>query len=255
MQPIWRPPVDLDLPLGVSAVWHDMVPSTMNLATQCTVQPGQHHWIMAAHQSTARGRRGRTWLSPEGAFAGTVVLNPKCTPDVAAQRSFVAACALFDALAQFISPDRLAQKWPNDVLLDGGKVAGILLESASAGGLVTQLSIGIGVNLGKAPNGVTDAAFAPKGLGDVLAAPPTARAFLPHLAQALVHWDTVLQSQGFPTIKDAWMKQAARLGQSITAITGQGAETGTFQGIDGEGNLLLLTPHGQRAIPAADVIF
>jgi len=174
---------------------------------------------------------------------------------MAAGRSFVAACALLDALAQFVAPDRLAQKWPNDVLLDGGKVAGILLESASAEGVVTHLSIGIGVNLGTAPTGVTDAAFAPVGLGDVMDTPPNAQDFLPILAKSLLHWDTTLQSDGFPAIKAAWMKHAARLGKSITAVTSQASETGTFQGIDDEGNLLLLTPHGRKAIPAADVIF
>ncbi len=242
-------------PVGVSVDWHDNVTSTMDLASSVTVDPGQQHWIMARHQSAARGRRGRSWLATDAAFSGTVVLNPNCPPQDAALRSFVAACALFDALAGYVPAALLAQKWPNDVLLQGGKVAGILLEASSSGGRVTQLAIGIGINLGRAPRDVPDAAFAPVGLADVTPSFPSASEFLPVLAKHLQIWETVMATQGFGPVRDAWMGQAARMGQAIKVHAGSQTLDGTFQGIDATGNLLLLTPKGQRAIPAADVIF
>ncbi len=104
-------------------------------------------WIMAKHQTAARGRRGRAWVVPEGNLSATLIFRPEATPAEAAKRSFLAANALYQALSIYVSADKLALKWPNDVLLYGGKVAGILLESAGRGPFVDWLSIGIGVNL------------------------------------------------------------------------------------------------------------
>ena len=105
----------------------------MDLARSYDGAQGFPHWILAARQTQARGRQGRSWLSPAGAFAASLVMQPFCPPAQAAQRSFVAACALRRALSRVVEPGALAQKWPNYVLLNGGKVAGILLESSGSG--------------------------------------------------------------------------------------------------------------------------
>ncbi len=102
-------------------------------------------WIMARRQTAARGRRGRAWSAPEGNFGATLLLRP---PGDRALRSFVAALGLFDAMAMVTGrPELFALKWPNDVLLSGGKLAGILLEAVNGG----ALAIGLGVNLASAP--------------------------------------------------------------------------------------------------------
>ena len=112
-------------------------------------------WIVACEQSAGRGRRGREWVSSRGNLFATLLLRPGRAADVCAQLSFVAALATGDAVASFAPSARIALKWPNDVLLDGHKVAGILLESAgSAGGCAVEwLAVGIGMNLANYPAG------------------------------------------------------------------------------------------------------
>ncbi|MEC8039505.1 MAG: biotin--[acetyl-CoA-carboxylase] ligase, partial [Pseudomonadota bacterium] len=84
-------------------------------------------WILALEQTAGRGRRGRAWVNPVGNFAATLVLHPTEPPEVVALRSFVASLALYDAFVAVTGrPQGLSLKWPNDVLLNGGKVAGIL---------------------------------------------------------------------------------------------------------------------------------
>lgn len=215
------------------------------------------HWIVAKTQTKGRGRQGRSWLAAEGSFAATLSLPlPKGTSaPQAALRSFVAAVALYDALKVYVPAQSLAHKWPNDVLLDGGKVAGILLETVLKGTDIDRLLIGIGVNLGPAPHIEDRTDFAPKGLGDVLAIPPTATDFLPILAHAFQTHETAFRTEGFTPIKAAWMSHATRLGQTITARTGQGEYMGRFEGIDNNGSLLILTAQGPKSISAADVYF
>src|SRR6056297_3225873 len=105
-------------------------------------------WIMARNQTAARGRRGRGWANPAGNFAATLVLHPSEPPEQAALRSFVASLALYDGIVAATGRAQgLSLKWPNDVLLNGGKLAGILLESAGHGPRLSHLAIGIGVNL------------------------------------------------------------------------------------------------------------
>ena len=116
-------------------------------------------WIMAHEQLDARGRRGRAWSNPKGNLSATLLMKPLCTAQAAAQRSFVAANALLEALSIYIDRRKISLKWPNDVLINGGKVAGILLESSGRGPFVDWLSVGIGVNLSYAPD-IDGAAFA-----------------------------------------------------------------------------------------------
>lgn len=218
----------------------------------------QPTWILARRQTAARGRRGRAWISPEGNFAATLVFRPTGGPVAAAQRSFVAALALADALQAVCGPaTALSLKWPNDVLLNGGKVAGILLESLGSGRAVDQLAIGIGVNLAAAPpaGSVEPGAMAPVSvLGETgLAISPDE--FLTQLAVAFARREAQMATYGFAPIRTAWLAGAARLGQPITARTGTETITGTFDGLAEDGALILTTPHGTRAVPAADIYF
>lgn len=215
-------------------------------------------WIMAREQTAARGRRGRGWATPGGNFAGTLILRPKGGPAGAAQLSFVAALALYDALGDACGPAaRLAIKWPNDVLLNGGKVAGILLESAGAGASVQAVAVGIGVNLAVAPETATlePGAVTPVSvLGETGHVVPPEE-FLDLLAGAFARWQAQLDTFGFAPIRNAWLARAARLGEPIIARTGGTENHGIFEGIDDSGALILKTPSGRQIIPAADVYF
>lgn len=215
-------------------------------------------WILAHHQTAARGRRGRAWAMPAGNFAATLLLHPTEPPEVVALRSFVAALALFDAfVAATGRPEPFALKWPNDVLLNGGKVAGVLLESAGQGRGVAHLAIGIGVNLAAAPAAaeVEAGALRPVSLLGETGARVTAEEFLDLLAPAYARWERVFTAQGFAPLRAAWLARAARLGQPITARTGRESLLGTFETVDDHGALVLVTAEGRRAIPAADVFF
>lgn len=213
-------------------------------------------WILTHDQYQGRGRRGREWAMPAGNFAASLALRPDMEAGRASLLSFVAALALYDALSAVCGPQaRLALKWPNDVLLNGGKVAGILLESSGRGPEVTALAVGIGVNLAAAPPADRDAAFAPVSVLAETGLSVGAEDFLDLLAPAFAGWQRQLASYGFAPIRAAWLARAARLGETITARTGTASQTGRFEGIDENGALILTTAAGRQAIPAADVYF
>ena len=211
-------------------------------------------WILALEQTAARGRRGRAWAMPAGNFAATYVTHPTEPPERVALRTFVASLALNDALVAATGrAECFALKWPNDVLLNGGKVAGILLERTGA----AHLSIGIGVNLAAAPSAadVEDGAVRPVSLQDETGILVTPEEFLDLLAPAYAHWETQFTTYGFAPIRTAWLARAAKLGEVIRARTVTDETVGTFETVDETGQLVLSTAKGRVRIPAADVFF
>ncbi|HDZ82183.1 MAG TPA: biotin--[acetyl-CoA-carboxylase] ligase, partial [Roseobacter sp.] len=134
-------------PDGYGCLIFDSVDSTLSEAARRASDLVGPTWILAQEQTAARGRRGRSWATPRGNFAATLMLRHGEEPASAALRSFVASLALRRAFVAITRDESaFALKWPNDVLLNGGKVAGILLESIG-----DHLAIGIGVNLAHAP--------------------------------------------------------------------------------------------------------
>jgi BirA family biotin operon repressor/biotin-[acetyl-CoA-carboxylase] ligase len=215
-------------------------------------------WILAGEQTGGRGRRGRAWASPPGNFHATLVLRPQDPPATVALRSFAAALAARDALVALTGlPQSFTLKWPNDVLCNGGKIAGILLESAGQGSQVAHLAIGIGVNLIAAP----DPALLDEGaLHPVTLLRETGHRIAPEtlldaLAPAFARWEHTFTTEGFAPLRAAWLAHAANLGQPIRARTGTTTRTGTFETIDTTGALVLRTPQGRETIPAAEVFF
>lgn len=215
-------------------------------------------WILAHQQTAARGRRGREWANPAGNFAATLVMRPTESPDRVALRSFVASLALLEALSVASGRTEVfALKWPNDVLLNGGKLAGILLESAGAGGTLSHFAIGIGVNLRSAPevSEVEPGALRPVSLLSEIGITLAPDEFLDLLAPAYARFEAQFVTYGFGPIRTAWLARAARLGDVITARTTREVYQGTFQTVDEAGNLVLLTAKGRQAIAAAEVFF
>ncbi len=215
-------------------------------------------WILALKQTAARGRRGRAWENPKGNFAGTLILRPAGEPLLAAMRSFVASLALYDAfVAATGRADAFSLKWPNDVLLNGGKVAGILLESLGEQHGVRMLAVGIGVNLAQAPNvsEVEKGAVRPVSLLSETGVDISPEDFLTMLAAAYAKHEATFQTYGFAPIREAWLARAAKLGEVITARTTTSETVGTFVDVDANGNLVLQTAKSRVAIPAADVFF
>ena len=245
----------LPWPEGTGRIILDEVDSTMAEAARRMGALDRPTWIMARRQTAARGRRGRVWTNPDGNFAATFVIRPGGNAASAALRSFMAANAVYEALALRIDRDRLAVKWPNDVLLNGGKVAGILLESSGRAGAVEWLSIGIGVNLEAVPGEVSDAAFPPVSLAGEGGEPVDQDEMLSMLASNMATEERIFSELGFGPIRESWLRKAARLGEVITARTALDEFTGTFETVDEAGQLVLQTSKGRMTIPAADVYF
>jgi len=241
----------MDWPRGTGRLLLEEIDSTNAEALRRAPGLDAPLWIMALRQTGGRGRRGRAWVDPAGNFAATLALPLSESPARMALRSFTAALALHQALETLchLGP-ALKLKWPNDVLLDGGKLSGILLESGEG-----VLAIGIGVNLMQAPPADPEAAFAPislrEGAGHVVAP----ERLLDALAPAFAHWEGLFRAHGFAPLRAAFLERAARLGEVITARTGTEAVTGRFETIDETGALILTTAQGPRAIAAADIHF
>ena len=215
-------------------------------------------WFMAYAQTNGRGRRARHWISPRGNFYASLILHPVDPIDQVALRSFVAALALRAAFVALTGlPAAFALKWPNDVLLNGGKVAGILLESVGRAQGVAHLAVGMGVNLISAPDArsVEPGAVPPVSVLAETGLRIEPEVFLDTLAPAFARYEAVFTKLGFAPIRAEWLTHAARLGEVIIARTGTTTRTGTFQTIDEGGNLILITALGPVAIPAAEVFF
>ncbi len=166
--------------------------------------------------------------------------------------------ALFDAFVAVTGkPDAFALKWPNDVLLNGGKVAGILLESVQRGGKLAGLSIGIGINLAAAPavEDLPEGSVRPVALNSETGANVTPEEFLTALADSYAHYETQFTTYGFEPIRAAWLARAARLGDVIVARTSTSQTRGRFETVADQGHLILTTDKGRVNIAAADVYF
>ena len=236
----------------------DSLDSTNSHALRLAPETPGPTWFLAYEQTAGKGRRARHWVSPKGNFHATLLLHPKEPASTVALRSFAAALSLRDALVELTDlPQAFSLKWPNDVLLNGGKLAGILLESTAAGEGVAHLAIGTGVNLIAAPDAtmVEEGALIPVSLLQEtgLRIPP--ETFLNHLAPAYAKWEHTFATQGFAPLRAAWLSHAARLGETIRARTGTTSQTGRFHTIDDTGALILTTAKGRLAIPAAEVFF
>ncbi len=214
-------------------------------------------WIVARRQTAGRGRRGRHWSSEPGNLAATLLITTSQSASEAAQATFVAALAVADLLDVFVSPALVAIKWPNDVLLDGTKVSGILIESGPHpdGGL--WLAVGIGVNLAHAPTDTERgaAALADRLRADMSFAPPV-EAAAEILAETFAVWWGRWRTLGFEPILEAWTSRLTGLNGPCTARLEHETLEGVAEGVEADGALRLRLADGsRRAISAGDVFF
>jgi len=201
--------------------------------------------VWAREQTGGRGRRGRRWTSPAGNLYCSTVLRPDCPAPRAAELGFVAALAVAD----IVPPKRAVRvKWPNDVLVDGGKVAGILPESAiGEDGKAQHVVMGIGVNVGFAPE-LPEMRYPSAMLGG------TVEGALEKLTAALAARLGQWRRAGFEAIRSAWLAKAGPIGLDVDVKLGEELVRGRFAGIDGDGALLLETSAGRRKIVAGELL-
>lgn len=211
-------------------------------------------WITAQRQSAGRGRRGRSWETGAGNLAATYLFATDRPAIEAAQVSFVAALAVADLAAAYVTGAAISLKWPNDLMLAGVKAAGILVESGARADHGLWVAVGIGVNLASAPQVSERAAttFA----AHMRAPPPAVMEALSTLSEALERWRGVWERSGFPLIAEAWTARAHGIGERCVARLPNETLEGLAEGLDGDGALKLRLADGQvRRITAGDVFF
>jgi BirA family biotin operon repressor/biotin-[acetyl-CoA-carboxylase] ligase len=234
------------LPDGWTLVALDTVGSTNDEAAQRADAGAPEGTVVWSREQTGgRGRRGRHWVSPVGNLYTSTILRPDCPAQRAAELGFAAALAVADIVP---AGREVRVKWPNDVLVDGGKIAGILLESAiGQTGQVQHVVAGIGVNIGFAPQ-LPEMRYPGSALGG------SVEAALEKLAAALAARLAEWRREGFETVRAAWLAKAGPLGAEVDVKLGEGLVRGRFAGLDREGALLLDTATGPRKIVSGELL-
>lgn len=222
--------------------------------------PGQL-WIVAAEQRAGRGRHGRQWSSPPGNLYASLLLIDPCEAQHAPQLGFVAGLALHEAVEAVtgVGAPRLSLKWPNDLLLDGAKISGLLLEGhrlESNGPLA--IIIGMGVNVAFAPTGTPYPAVALQTVRPGLTREDMFRALSATFAQTFSAWRNAARMNAadpFGPIRRLWLERAAGIGQEVTLRLPTAEKRGIFEGLDRFGRLQLSTASNTELIDAGDLYF
>jgi BirA family biotin operon repressor/biotin-[acetyl-CoA-carboxylase] ligase len=238
---------------GVRLVAHEVLGSTnaeaLNLARHGERGP---LWIVAQRQTAGRGRRGRAWTSPLGNLYATLLLVAPAPAERWPQLSFVTALAVHDALVEVAADCKplLAIKWPNDLLLQGAKFAGVLIEGE--GDDDGAVAVGIGINCASHPTD-TDYPATNLAAAGTPVSPETLFALLSlKMLGRLAQWNA---GDGFSTIRTDWLARATGIGSDVVVRLAEGSVAGRFEALDAAGGLVLRLPDGSaRTIAAGDVV-
>ena len=224
-------------------------------------------WFASLRQTAGRGRRGRAWETPSGNLAASLMIVPDCDPAIAATLGFVAGVALNRALAATLPPGvlrtgidgadgagaRIALKWPNDLLADGQKLAGILLEANKRPDSRLAIVIGFGVNVVNAPAGLPYPATSLTSLGAEVSAETIFSSLAEEWVVAYELWD---HGRNVADILRLWRASAAGIGAEVAVSRDGGVVRGIFESIDDSGRLIVRANDNSRiAITAGDVHF
>jgi BirA family transcriptional regulator, biotin operon repressor / biotin---[acetyl-CoA-carboxylase] ligase len=240
------------LPPGYRLAAFDTVASTNDEAKRLLREGAPAPVVAWARaQAGGRGRDGRSWSSPAGNVYATLMLRPPGAPLVVAQLGFVAALAIAEALDGVVAA--VSIKWPNDVLVAGRKIAGILMETEGvAAEGVDGLVIGCGINVAHHPD---DTRLPATSLHAAGAPGATVAATLEAMLDRFERWHAVWRDRGFAPVRDAWLARAHGIGAPIQVRLPRETLEGVFRDIDARGALMLETATGLRAITAGDVFF
>ena len=243
--------------LGVETLHLDAVDST-NAEARRRAEAGEGGslWITARRQTAGRGRSGRSWETGAGNLAATLLTTTAKPPAEAAQMAFVAALAVADLVLLQVPETLLRLKWPNDVLVDGRKVAGVLIESGLRTDGRLWLAVGVGVNLRSSPAASDRPAVAlVEHLRSGVDQPLSPEAALDVLAAAFERWGQTWETYGFEPIRAAWTARAD-LGRSCVARLEHETVGGVAEALDKDGALRMRLADGSaRRITAGDVFF
>ncbi len=226
-------------------------------------------WFAARHQTSGRGRRGRQWHSVPGNLAASLLIVPDTSPELIATLGFVAGVALNRGLSAVLPQgtfrigidgadgadgrSRIALKWPNDVLADGAKLSGILLEASKTSDGRSAIVIGCGVNVVSAPEGTPYPATSLRALGVERSAEEVFEALSDAWVEVFGLWD---DGRGVSAVLDLWRSSAAGIGAPVAVSQDGVIRRGIFETIDSAGRLIIRDDDGTRfPITAGDVHF
>lgn len=239
---------------------HDVLASTLDYCRQKILQNEEAGFVVIAHEQRAgRGTRGRKWSGGRGNLALNFLLYDDEKKNLLSVLPFMTALALYDACLSYVpavykkeheNPALFQLKWPNDLLLNGGKMAGILIESGH-NDKGKWLSVGVGVNLCSAPEIAErkTAFFAELGPAPHLVL--FAKMLMNMMREWLIHW----QEEGNDAIYKAWLKRAHPVGTKLRIVNTPDVMNGSFSGIDSYGRLLLRLDRGDIVSVATGDIF
>lgn len=255
---------------GYRLAGFDEIGSTNNeaLAAAAAGDPGGI-WFAARHQTSGRGRRGRQWHSVPGNLAASLLIVPDASPDLVATLGFVAGVALNRGLSAVLprgvfrigidgadgadGRSRIALKWPNDVLADGAKLSGILLEASKTPDGRQAIVIGCGVNVVNAPEGTPYPATSLRTLGVEQSAEDVFEALSDAWVEVFGLWD---DGRGVGSVLELWKESAAGIGAPVAVQQDGLIRRGIFETIDSSGRLIIRDDDGSRfPITAGDVHF
>jgi BirA family transcriptional regulator, biotin operon repressor / biotin---[acetyl-CoA-carboxylase] ligase len=248
----------LDTPITGLAGWrHRQLDETGSTNSDCIsaarLGDGGNLWITARSQNSGRGRLGRTWISEPGNLYASVLLLDIAPPARIGTLPFVIALALHATLCEMskFSPDRIKIKWPNDILIDGAKISGLLIESEVLPD--GSLAVACGFNIAHHPAAPLYATTDLRSLGLDTSPDALFVKLATNLAAMLDIWNA---GKGFAKIREEWLRHAKGLGQPIAINLPLERLEGTFIDIDAQGCLVFMSHKGEeRIISAGDVFF
>jgi BirA family biotin operon repressor/biotin-[acetyl-CoA-carboxylase] ligase len=234
---------------GIKLIAHDTIGST-NTEALALARGGERGplWVTAVRQTAGRGRRGNVWFSEPGNLHASF-LFADVPPRRIGELSFVAALAVYDAVAQVapVTAARMAVKWPNDLLIDGAKVAGMLIEAEGATAVV-----GIGVNCTQHPADTSSPATDLAAAGAAISAEQLFTVLSKTMLQRLDQWN---HGAGFAAIRAEWLTRATGLGKDIRVRLPAKELIGHFHALDETGHLILRLPDGRLETVSAGEVF
>lgn len=204
-------------------------------------------WLRADAQSGGRGRLGRAWISPPGNLYASTLVRRRSGDPPAPSLALVAAVALDELLQGWLGPERLMIKWPNDLLADGAKISGILLE-----GVDDAVVVGIGVNLAHHPTDIDRPATSLAGLG---LAPPDPADFVADLAASFAAWLSRWRGEGLGPVLSRWQERAHSPGTALSVHAPEGRIEGLYDGLQTDGALRLKSADGRLHLVHAGDVF
>ena len=237
--------------MAVKSKWEhhifDEVGSTNDEIQKYCGESGKYIAVCAKKQTAGRGRRGRSWNSPEGNLFLSLAFEYELQR--AGELAFAASLSLLQAVKKIAPAADVKLKWPNDVLLNNAKMSGILLEK----GAEKYMIVGVGVNVAASPK-IENAVYDITSLADAdikIKPQELLHLFMESFSQNL----SLLQANGFAVLREKWLENAKNLGKEIIVRQNGTKEKGIFKGIDENAALLMETPAGVKKILAGDVFF